>query len=258
MVPSNSILTNMAKKTNPSNKEKPKQAKTRRTPKKKPNPKSWFDFVNDDKLRLAIPVGPRFQADLPEWTGPLNNKSNSSKWLGTTIWPIKEWCLKNKGDVLGQGRPDFCLCLSPGSIECVKCHVLEKRMQLVLDLGPAFWRWKFDEMGEEVSKLWNLDEEKEFENLVRMNPTSQGKGFLKPALERLGSQSQKTIVSYYFNVYKPRQISALTRSGCMTVDTDDEASETPCSKVSRKKCLADNVSSYGCKYVKTRYLKGCR
>ncbi|KAM7522103.1 hypothetical protein LguiA_012005 [Lonicera macranthoides] len=229
----------------------------RRTLEKKPNPISWFKFVNDDHLRLAIPVGPRFQADLPKWMGPLNNESNDAKWLGTTIWPINGRCLETKGDAVGQGRPNFCLCLSPGSVECVKRHVLDKRIQLVLDLGPAFWRWKFDEMGEEVSKLWNLEEEKEFENLFKTNLISRGKSLLKPALERLGSQSKKTIVSYYFNVYIPRRMSTQTRSGCVVVDTDDEG-EIPCPKVSPKKCQANNVTVYGCKYLKTGYVKGTR
>ncbi|KAK2967074.1 hypothetical protein RJ640_015294, partial [Escallonia rubra] len=86
-------------------------------------------------------------------------------------------------------------------------------------------------MGEEVSNLWNLWEQKKFESLVKTNPVSTGKSFLKPAFKCLPSQCRETIVNYYFNVYLPRRMSTLTRSGCEIVDTDDEASEdAPCTK----------------------------
>ncbi|KAA8543776.1 hypothetical protein F0562_022047 [Nyssa sinensis] len=202
-----------------------------------------------------------------EWTGPPHKKcphnadseSDTSRWLGTRVWPIKGKSIETKGGVIGKGRPDFCLCVSPGSEECVKTHIADNRIQLQFDLGPPFWRWKFDEMGEEVSKLWNSEEQKKFTSLVKMNPVSQGKSFLKPALESLPCQHRKSIVSYYFNVYVPRRISMKTRAGCKIIDTDDdEAGEASYSKGSRKRCRADSVTSYSSKYVKTRYLTGRR
>ncbi|KAK3026315.1 hypothetical protein RJ639_041003 [Escallonia herrerae] len=137
--------------------------------------------------------------------------------------------------------------------ERVKLHVVNKRILLQFDLGSVFWRWKFDEMGEEVSNLWNFWEQKKFESLVKTNPVSTGKSFLKPALKCLPSQCRETIVNYYFNVYLPRRMSMLTRSGCEIVDTDDEASEdAPCIKGSQKRYQADNHSLNTYKYMKTK------
>ncbi|KAI7984629.1 AT-rich interactive domain-containing protein 2 [Camellia lanceoleosa] len=127
------------------------------------------------------------------------------------------------------------------------------------DLVPAFWKWRFNEMGQDVSKLRNLKEQKKFDSVVKTNPISQGKSFLKPALECLPSQQKETRVSYYFNVYVPRRMRIHTRAGCKIIDTDDdEADEALHSKSSRKRCRADSVTSSSSKYVKTRYLTGRR
>ncbi|CAL5353105.1 unnamed protein product [Camellia sinensis] len=248
---------------NSSSMQRPKQPKPK--PKQqKPMPTKWIEYINDDRLRLAIPVGPRFQAEIPAWTGPphkdcSHNESDTSKWLGIQVWPIKGNGPDTKAGVVGKGRPEFCPCVSPGSIECVKRHVTDKRLQLQFGLGPAFWKWRFDEMGQDVSKLWNLEEQRKFDYLVKSNPISQGKSFLKPALERLPSQHREAIVSYYFNVYVPRRMSIQTRAGCKITDTDDdETDEAPHSKSSRKRCRADSVTSSSSKYVKTRYLTGRR
>ncbi|XP_059626522.1 AT-rich interactive domain-containing protein 2-like [Cornus florida] len=208
--------------------------------------------IKDDHLRLAIPVGPRFQADIPDWIGPPpQSESSTSSWLGTQVWPIKDRSAETKGDAIGKGRPDFCLCDSPGSVECVKRHVTDRRIQLQYELGPAFWKWKFDEMGEEVSKLWNMEEQKKFDSLVKMNPISKGKSFMKPALKSLQCHCRKSIVSYYFNSYVPKRISMKTRSGCKIIDTDDEeAGGALYSKCPQKRSRAE--------YVKTHYLTGRR
>lgn len=240
--------------------QKPKQPKPQVL--EKPLPTKWVDYIRDDRLRLAIPVGPRFQADISDWTGPppsSHNESSTSRWLGTQVWPIKDRSPDTKAGLIGKGRPDFCQCISPGSIECVKRHVNEKRIQLQFDLGPAFMRWKFDEMGQDVSKLWSLEEQKKFDFLVKTNPISQGKSFLKPAVESLPSQSKETIVGYYLNVYIPRRFSIQTRAGFRTVDTDDdESGEAPNSNSSRKRYRADIVSSSSSKYARARYLTGRR
>ncbi|XP_052187913.1 AT-rich interactive domain-containing protein 2-like isoform X4 [Diospyros lotus] len=226
---------------------------------------NWLEFINDEQLKLAIPVGPRFQADIPDWTGPprkcygANDESYALKWLGTRVWPLGGRRSDTKRCVIGKGRPDSCSCASPGSIGCVKRHITDKRLQLQFDLGPAFWKWRFNDMGEDVSKSWNLDEQKNFDALVKMNPVLQGKSFLNPALERLPSHSRENIVNYYFNVYVPRRMSIETRAGCKNVDTDDdEANEALCSKISRKRYRADSDTSSSSKYLKDRYLTGRR
>lgn len=240
--------------------QKPKQLEPQAL--EKPLPTKWVDYIRDDRLRLAIPVGPHFQADIPHCTGPPHSsysESSTSRWLGTQIWPIKDTSPDTKAGLIGKGRPDFCQCLSPGSIECVKSHVKEKRIQLQFDLGPAFMKWKFDQMGQDVSRLWSLEEQKKFDFLVKTNPISEGKSFLKPAVESFPSQTRETIVSYYLNVYIPRRMSIQTRAGFQTVDTDDdESGQAPNSNSSRKRYRADIVASSGCKYARTRYLTGRR
>ncbi|KAL3518098.1 hypothetical protein ACH5RR_020687 [Cinchona calisaya] len=233
-----------------------------------PVPKSWIEYICDDNLRLAIPVGPRFQADLPTLTvSPCNigehnidSKSDSSKWSGTTVWPTVGRKKEAIGDVIGKGRPKSCRCISPGSVECIKSHINAQKIQLQSDLGPAFWKWKFDNMGEEVSKLWNLEEQKKLENVVKMHAKSFGESFIKSALEYLPCQSRETIVSYYLNVHIPGRIAKQTRLSSTTtrIDTDDEPEETPPTKGSRKRLQANHVTSHICKYAKTKYLMGRR
>lgn len=220
---------------------------------------NWFEYVNNDDYRLAIPVGPRFQAVLPDWTSPpqMKYELESSMWLGTKVWPLENRNPETEGNVIKKRRLKFCSCLNPGSVECVKRHVIAKRIQLQTELGPAFWKWKFDEMGEEVSKSWNQEDRKRYEDLVRKNPISQGKSFMKPALKSFPSQCRKTIVSYYFNVYLPRRMGCKTRSGC-TIDTDDEEGEPSNLKGSRKRYRADVVALYRVKPAKARYLTGRR
>ena len=106
-------------------------------------------------------------------------------------------------------------------------------------------------MGQEVSKLWNLEEQKQFDCIVKMNPISEGKNFLKSALECFRTQGRETIVNYYFNVYVPRRLSIKTRAGIKIVDTDEEEDGKD-SKSSRKRYRADSGK------FRTRYLTGRR
>ncbi|XP_057953233.1 AT-rich interactive domain-containing protein 2-like [Malania oleifera] len=225
---------------------------------------NWLKIVYDCLPRLAVPVGPRFQADLPACTSSPNDyggdgESDTLRWLGTRTWPIKGKRTETNRGVIGKGRPDFCRCESPGSVECIQIHITDKRIQLQFDLGPAFWVWKFDEMGEDVSKLWTSQEQRNFESLVKLNPLSEGKSFLKPAWECFSSKPKESIVSYYFNVFVPRRIGMLTRSGCKIVDSDDdEAREELSIKDSRKRYQDDHDILHCSKTVKTRYLTGRR
>ncbi|KAF5940927.1 hypothetical protein HYC85_022094 [Camellia sinensis] len=178
-----------------------------------------LNFIGDHLQRMIVPVGPRFQADVPEWTGPpkkenLNGQdadSENSRWLGTQIWPLKGRTTETTKQAVGEGRSSSCTCVSPGSIDCTKRHVLEERLILRSDLGPAFLSWKFDEMGEEVSKSWTLKEQERYESLVKMYPLSNRKNFLKHALKSFPSKGKESILRYYFNVFIPRRMSLQTR-----------------------------------------------
>lgn len=221
----------------------------------------WITFVTDERGKLVIPVGARFQVEVPPWTPPVSTSFGNPKWLGTKIWPAKgkSTTSTNRNMVgIGKGRKENCDCAFPGSIECVRKHVSKKRFQLQIDIGPVFWTWKFDEMGEDVSKSWSLKEERKFEYIVKMNTNSKGKNLLKTAIESLPGKSRGSIVSYYLNVYVPRRF----RTSCINIDTDgeddddDDADNMLSLKGARKRLQADCVKSRGCKYAKSTYLKG--
>ncbi|TXG58759.1 hypothetical protein EZV62_016588 [Acer yangbiense] len=180
--------------------------------------------------RPVIPIGPKFQAEVPEWTGPINKgklygcdgDSEILKWLGTKIWPIEKRSRKRNMKVIGRGRPESCSCVSPGSADCIKGHTHLARLALKSDLGPAFLSWKFDEMGEVVSKTWTVKEQSVFESLVKNNHLSNGMEFWERALKLFPSKGKKSILSYYYNVFNPRRMSQLTRSSLDQVDSDED------------------------------------
>ncbi|KAK1428681.1 hypothetical protein QVD17_17520 [Tagetes erecta] len=224
-----------------------------------------FSYINDDNLRLAIPIGPRFQADVPEWTGPprknngLLNESDRSKCLGVVVWSMSDTNPEVNGCIIGKGRPESCDCTHPGSIPCVQRHISKKTAHLQIVLGSAFWTWKFDQMGEAVAKLWQQADQQRLIHIMNNNPFSQGRDFIKVALEYFPMKLKKDIVDFYFNVYLPRRMSIQTRSGCMVVNTDDEEEKSKTRfKGSRKKARVDSVTSYSPKLVKARYLTGRR
>ncbi|CAK9179753.1 unnamed protein product [Ilex paraguariensis] len=197
----------------------------------KPRQSIWFsNFIGDHFQRMAIPVGPHFQADVPDWTGPfnkgiLNSKicdPETSRWFGTRLWPIEDKNKKQTGKAVGKGRSDSCLCMSPGSTDCINFHIFEERFLLQYELGPTFLSWKFDEMGEVVSKTWTLKEQQSFESLVKVSLSSNGKKFLKLALECFPYKCRRSILSYYFNVFIPRHMSVQIRSSLEEVDSDDD------------------------------------
>ncbi|XP_048438952.1 uncharacterized protein LOC103949452 [Pyrus x bretschneideri] len=190
-------------------------------------------FTDGSLPRSVVPIGPCFQADVPVWTGPINSKtpyggdgdSAASKWLGTRTWPIKGKSAGTTVKALGKGRSNSCSCISPGSVGCVKHHIREERQLLQFELGPAFRSWKFGEMGEFVSKSWTSTEQRTFESLVKEKPLSNEASFWKIAYKRFPSQSRKSILNYYYNVYIPRRMSLQTRSSLDKIDSDDDETE---------------------------------
>uniref|UniRef100_A0A2P2IW35 Uncharacterized protein LOC107430704 n=2 Tax=Rhizophora mucronata TaxID=61149 RepID=A0A2P2IW35_RHIMU len=199
------------------------------------------DWLKPKKCKSWIPVGPEFQAEIPDWTGPTNIgtfysnvDSESLKWLGTRDWPTKG---TNTGTIIkaiGMGRPNSCPCASPGSIECIKHHVHEANRQLRSDLGPAFFSWKFNEMGEAVSRSWKLEEKKQFQFLVEHKSFNHEKEFWKLALKRFPSKSLRNILSYYYNVFVPERVGKRTRRHFRDeVDSDDDITFMKKSRICR-------------------------
>ncbi|KAH6762000.1 hypothetical protein C2S52_019433 [Perilla frutescens var. hirtella] len=190
-----------------------------------------LNFIGDHLQRKAIPVGPRFQADIPEWDGIVdrsilidayNNDSDHLKWLGSLVWPVEIGNTKTRGRRIGKGRNSYCSCVSRGSADCVKRHILEERLFLQRDLGPAFSSWKFDEMGEQVSESWSMKERQTFESLMKKRPSSNEKSYWKHALKCLPNKSKKNIIDYYFNVYMSHRMSLQRLPYIKHVNTDDE------------------------------------
>lgn len=182
----------------------------------------------------VIPIGFGFQAEIPKWTSSINKEevrdcdgdSKHSRKLGTQIWPAVEGT--NRVKILrevGKGRPKYCTCISPKSIDCVKHHVREARLRLQSEIGPAFWNWKFDEMGEAVSKSWTSKEQQNFKSLVRKNLLASGTDFWELALKHFSSKCQKSLVSYYYNVFIPQRMSLQIRSSPHEIDSDEDQAD---------------------------------
>lgn len=191
-----------------------------------------LNFIGDHLQRKAVPVGPRFQADVPEWDdtversiliGTYKSDSDNLKWLGSQVWRIEIGNTKSTGRKIGKGRRISCSCASRASADCIKRHVLDERLLLLRELGPVFSSWKFDEMGEQVSQSWSVKDQQTYESLMKKRPSSNGKSFWKRVLKCFPTKSKKDFVNYYFNVYIPHRMSLHRASPTIKqVDTDDE------------------------------------
>lgn len=181
----------------------------------------------DDSFRRQVFVGPRFQAEVPEWSGIVSD--TDSKWLGTLEWPVK--CEEHNSlavtDQIGKGRPNSCSCQIPGSVECIRLHIAEKRMKLKLELGSVFYRWKFDGMGEEVTLRWTAEEEKRFKYMVQFEPPSLNT-FWPSASKFFPGKTRQDVGSYYFNVFLIRRRSYQNRVTPKSIDSDDDETEFGC------------------------------
>ncbi|KAL1192145.1 AT-rich interactive domain-containing protein 1 [Cardamine amara subsp. amara] len=154
-----------------------------------------------DEDRPCPLVGSEFQAEVPEWIE--TTSESDSKWLGTRIWPLSKERNNNnlliERDRIGQGRQDPCGCHNPGSIECVRFHITKKQEKLKLELGPAFYMWCCDIMGEGTLLYWTDLEQKKIKSLMTSPPTLSSAVFDQAKLI-LSSKSRGKIVSYFYNV----------------------------------------------------------
>ncbi|CAK9156755.1 unnamed protein product [Ilex paraguariensis] len=182
---------------------------------------SWVNC----RRQKRVPIGPYFQTEVPEWTGEAHE--SDSKWLGTKVWPLEKGEQSKyliERDRIGKGRQDSCGCQFPGSLECVRFHVTEKRMKMKLELGMAFHRWKFNKMGEEVALSWTKEEEKEFHAMVQSNPPSLDKRFWNEIFKSFPRRSREELFSYYYNVLLLRCRGRQNRSFSSDIDSEDDES----------------------------------
>ncbi|KAI6698864.1 hypothetical protein NL676_018983 [Syzygium grande] len=181
--------------------------------------------------RPTVPIGPAFQAEIPRWVGTCtknnHNTLESTKYIGTRVWPIEDRINEPLLGSNGQGRHEHCSCKSQGSANCMKRHVYEATLNSKLDLGPAFWNWKFDEMGEEVSRTWTIREEHQFETLMKSNPLANQASFWDKASKCIPSKSKDSIVSYYYNGFVPKGITMqLMSSTAEQIISDNDEPES--------------------------------
>ncbi|KAE8660476.1 Ubiquitin-conjugating enzyme E2 5 isoform 1 [Hibiscus syriacus] len=176
----------------------------------------YWDVVN------PVPIGPHFQAEVPAWTDVASE--SDAKWLGTRFWPLekKEPRFLIERDRIGKGRQDSCGCRSVGSVECVKFHVAEKRSKMRLELGSAFYKWKFGKMGEDVGSAWSKEEQKMFSYIVKSNPSSVQKCFWDEIRKHFRKKSREELVCYYYNVFLLQRRAYQNRVTPTNIDSDDE------------------------------------
>ncbi|KAI8543240.1 hypothetical protein RHMOL_Rhmol08G0202100 [Rhododendron molle] len=196
-----------------------------------------------------VPIGPDYQADIPEWGAPgAKNASESSAGFElVTLFPLgleshlSENCdvqnklggicviampesqlFANNDDEAGHGRTD-CKCEDSDSVRCVRKHIKEARENLWTALGQErFSELGFSDMGEVVAEKWNQEEELLFREVVFSNPVSSGNNFWDHLSTVFPSRTKRDIVSYYFNVLVLQTRSVQNRYGPMNIDSDDE------------------------------------
>ncbi|KVH95396.1 AT-rich interactive domain-containing protein 2-like [Cynara cardunculus var. scolymus] len=190
------------------------------------------DSISEDLETVSVTTG----AEVPKWTGVISE--SDPKWLGTRMWPPPDgnYQKHEKGlVVIGKGRQSSCRCSVPGSADCVRFHIAENRSRVKHTLGPLFYKWKFNHMGEEASVSWSLEEESKFKSLVvkaRQELTHRSKSrheimsnFWRRASESIPSKTKDILVSYYFNVFVLRRRSYQNRIMPENIDSDDDEQE---------------------------------
>ncbi|XP_015692458.2 AT-rich interactive domain-containing protein 1-like [Oryza brachyantha] len=182
--------------------------------------------------RKKIGVGEHFQAEIPDWTEPpsdeltrYKNDPNSSKMLGIRIWPPEGEVLQTDNTVVGQGRIESCKCPYPGSFFCRQHHTDVARDQLRSELGQAFTEWRFDSMGEEVSKMWTREEQLKFNALERLVPVLDQKSFWAVASKHFATKTRIDLVRYYLNVFLMRRVLSQCRLNLLEIDSDEDEAE---------------------------------
>ncbi|KAI7729050.1 hypothetical protein M8C21_004317, partial [Ambrosia artemisiifolia] len=98
-----------------------------------------------------VPVGPEYQAHIPECCG-FDTNNDENKFLGSCVIPMPESNSTVSTDfAVGKGRKD-CFCEDFGSLRCVRQHITEARENLRVGIGhEQFSALGFDSMGDVVA-----------------------------------------------------------------------------------------------------------
>ena len=198
----------------------------------------------DCSPQKLVPIGPEYQAYVPEWEQQGSKSSDhqidlqpqvlhgsgldiivnaDEEKMGTCVisMPKPEVSL-NCCSQYGASRND-CVCIDEGSVRCVRQHVMEAREKLRENIGPKlFEELGFCTMGEEVANRWTEEEEHIFHEVVRANPPSLCKNFWDHLPIAFPSRTIKDLVSYYFNVFILRKRAGQNRFDPLHIDSDDD------------------------------------
>ncbi|KAL0358154.1 UNVERIFIED_CONTAM: AT-rich interactive domain-containing protein 2 [Sesamum calycinum] len=183
--------------------------------------------------RKEVPVGPDYQAEVPEWDPSSSGKDSSGsnnfvdneeqRLMGSCVLPMPGLNDSSvDGVTVGRGRTD-CSCLDMGSMRCVQQHVKEAREKLRETIGDeTFTNLGFYDMGEEVAWKWSAEDERIFHNVIFSNPASHGRNFWKHLSVMFPTRTKKELISYYFNVFMLRRRAVQNRSYLLQIDSDDD------------------------------------
>ncbi|CAH1428299.1 unnamed protein product [Lactuca virosa] len=170
-----------------------------------------------------VPVGPQYQADIPEWHGfdPNNasKTSNENKFIGSCVIQMPD----SAPPICNGVGKSHCWCEDPGSVICVRLHIIEARENLRENIGhERFSELGFCNMGDMVACKWTEEDEQLFHEVVYSNPVSLGQNFWNHLADAFPSRTNGEIVSYYFNVFVLQRRAEQNRFDPMNADSDDD------------------------------------